>query len=176
MSGHNKWSKIKDKKAITDVKKSRVFGKIAKLIASESRRVKGDTSSPSLRAAIAKAKELNMPSDNIDRAVKKGLGEEATAMEEVVYEAYGPGGAAIVILGLTDSKNRSSAEIKHLLSKHGTSLSASGSAIWAFEKIEGGLKPKTAVTISEDDGKKLSLLVEELENHDDVQEVFVNTA
>lgn len=174
MAGHNKWSKIKDKKAIADVKKSQVFGKIAKLIASESRRVKGDTTSPSLRAAIAKAKELNMPSDNIDRAVKKGLGEEVVAVEEVVYEAYGPGGAAMVILGLTDSKNRSSAEIKHLLSKHGTSLSASGSAIWAFEKIEGSLKPKTAVTISEDDSKKLSLLVEELENHDDVQEVFVN--
>ena len=95
-------------------------------------------------------------------------------MEEVVYEAYGPGGAAIVILGLTDSKNRSSAEIKHLLSEHNTTLSTSGSAMWAFEKTEGSLKPKTVITISENDSKKLSLLMEELENHDDVQEVFVN--
>lgn len=174
MAGHNKWSKIKDKKAVTDIKKSRVFGKIAKLIASESRRTKGDTSSPSLRSAIAKAKELNMPSDNIDRAVKKGLGEEATAMEEIIYEAYGPGGVAMVILGLTDNKNRSSAEIKHLLSEYNATLSTPGSAMWAFEKTEGSLKPKTVIAISENDGKKLSLLMEELENHDDVQEVFVN--
>lgn len=176
MAGHNKWSKIKDKKAVEDAKKSRVFGKIAKLIASESRRARGDISSPSLRSAIAKAKRLNMPSDNIDRAVKKGLGEEAAVMEEVVYEAYGPGGAAMVILGLTDNKNRSSAEIRHLLSKHDTILSTSGSAMWAFEKMGGEWVPKTTVPISGHDGEKLFALVEDLENHDDVQEVYTNAS
>ncbi len=174
MAGHNKWSKIKEKKAVEDVKKSRVFGKLAKLIASESKKTGGDVSSPSLRAAILKAKELNMPADNIDRAVKKGLGEGSLAMEEVIYEAYGPGGAAIVVFGLSDNKNRTSAEIKHLLSEHGATLSSSGSAMWAFEKSGGKLKPKSAVSISEEDGVKLSSLIEELENHDDVQEIFTN--
>ncbi len=174
MAGHNKWSQIKERKSAADAKKSQVFGKIGKLIASESKKCKGDASSPSLRAAIEKAKKFNMPAESIERAVKKGLGEGAQAMEEVVYEAYGPGGAAIVVFGLTDNKNRTSPEIKHILSRHGATLAGQGAALWAFEKIDGGLKPSATTALSDPDIEKLSVLVEELENHDDVQEVYTN--
>lgn len=176
MAGHNKWSKIKEKKAIEDAKKSQVFGKIARLISAESKKAKGDVSSPGLRAAIEKGKSMNMPSDNIERAIKKGLGAEVAAMEEVVYEAYGPGGVAIVAVGLTDNKNRTSAEIKHLLSEQGTSLAQSGSALWAFEKTAEGYVPKTTMPISDTDGEKLGVLLEKLEEHEDIQDVFVNAA
>lgn len=174
MSGHNKWSKIKHKKATTDAQKSKVFSKLARLITSESRRAGGDINSPLLRTAIEKARAENMPSDNIDRAIKKGLGSDAGQMEPVTYEAYGPGGVAIVIDGLTDNKNRTSAEIKHILAKNNLSLAGVGSVTWAFEKIYGGWKPKTTTLLSTSDGDKLSQLLEDLEENDYIQEVFTN--
>ncbi|NTV44286.1 MAG: hypothetical protein HGA67_01145 [Candidatus Yonathbacteria bacterium] len=174
MSGHNKWSKIKHKKAASDAQKSKIFGKITKLIASESKRVGGDMSAPSLRAVIDKAKEVNMPSDNIDRAVKKGMSADATAMDFVQYEAYGPGGCGIIIEGLTDNKNRTAQEIKHLLSKNGLALAAPGSASWMFTKGDEGLEPTMVVDLSEEDGAKLETILEALEEHDDVQEVYTN--
>jgi YebC/PmpR family DNA-binding regulatory protein len=174
MSGHNKWSKIKHKKAATDAKKSKVFGKLARLIASESKRAKGDTSAPSLRAAIEKARAENMPSENIDRAVAKGNADTAQALEEVRYETYGPGGVAIIIDGLTDNRNRTAAEIKHLLTKHSYELAAPGSASWAFESTENGWVPKTMLDLNDNDLEKLSVLVEALEEHDDVQSVYTN--
>ena len=97
MSGHNKWSKIKHKKAASDAKKSKIYSKLVKLIQSESKDAKGDISSPGLRTAIDKAKAENMPKDTIDRAVKKGASSDAASMEHVTYEAYGPGGCAIRI-------------------------------------------------------------------------------
>src|SRR5690348_1557363 len=106
MSGHNKWSKIKNKKAVTDAKKSKVFSMFAKMIAVESRKAKGDKNSPSLRAVMERARAVNMPNDNIDRAVAKGAGGDGGNLEEVLYEAYGPGGAALIIEGITDNKNR----------------------------------------------------------------------
>jgi len=174
MSGHNKWSKIKHKKAATDAQKSKVFGKLARLIAVESKIAGGDINSPGLRTAIEKAKKENMPSDNIDRAVKKGAGSDMTQMDAVLYEAYGPGGCAIVIEGLTDNKNRISAEVKHTLSKNGLSLAAQGSATWAFEKTNGGWEPKTMAPVSEGDGVKLNKVIEELEENDDIQNVYTN--
>ncbi|MDP3875309.1 MAG: YebC/PmpR family DNA-binding transcriptional regulator, partial [bacterium] len=97
MSGHNKWSKIKNKKAVTDASKSKIFSKMAKLIGTASKQVNGDSTSPILRAAIDKAREHNMPADNIERAVKKGAGSDTLALEAITYEAYGPGGSALVI-------------------------------------------------------------------------------
>jgi YebC/PmpR family DNA-binding regulatory protein len=175
MSGHNKWSKIKHKKAVTDAQKSKIFSKFARMITVESKKAKGDVNSPALRAAIEKAKSANMPSANIERAIKKGIGLEAEALEEVLYEAYGPAGAAIIIEGITDNKNRSAAEIKHILSKNNTSLAAPGSASWAFTKTnKGGWKPNSTVALSEKDEEALERLIEELEQNDAVQEVYTN--
>jgi len=176
MSGHNKWSKIKHKKAATDAKKSKIFSKHAHLIALASKQSGGDQNSPALRTAIDKAKADNMPADNIDRAIKRGTGTDANMMEEVTYEAYGPGGCAIIIEGLTDNRNRASAEIKHILSKNGLSLAASGSATWAFEKTSDGWAPKDTMELSDADIDKLTSLVETLEENDEVQEVYTNVA
>lgn len=172
MSGHNKWSQIKEKKGVADAKRSALFTKLVKLIKTEAKLAHGDINSPSLRAAIEKAKAANMPKDNIDRAISSA---ESAADEKVVYEAYGPGGTALIIEGLTDSRNRTSQEIKHLLSKNDSSLAAPGSALWAFAKnTDGAWHPTTTVPLSEDDSKKLSELVTQLEEHDDVQEVHTN--
>lgn len=174
MSGHNKWSKIKHKKAATDAQKSKIFGKFARLITVESKKAGGDINSPGLRTAIEKAREENMPSDNIDRAVKKGVGSNAGSMESVQYEAYGPGGTAIIIDGLTDNRNRSSQEIKHILSKNGASLAEQGAASWAFTKSNNEWTPNTTVPLSNEDLAKLEHIVKELEENDDIQEVYTN--
>lgn len=174
MSGHNKWSKIKHKKAASDAVKSKIYSKLVKLIQVESKLAGGDVTSPGLRAAIDKAKAENMPKDNIERAVKKGASSDTAAMEEVMYEAYGPGGSALVITGLTDNKNRTAPEIKHILTKNGLQLATPGSATWAFEKTSEGWEPKQSTPISEEDGVKLERLIEELEDNDDVQDVFTN--
>lgn len=174
MSGHNKWSQIKNKKAATDNKRSKVFGKLSRLIALESKKAVGNLASPGLRAVIERAKKEYMSSDIIDRAVKKGAGGDAGNMEHVLYEAYGPGGCAIIIEGITDNKNRTVAEIKHLLSKHGLALAGPGAAVWAFTKTVEGYEPQTTVAISGEDSEQLSSMLEELDDHDDVQEVYTN--
>ena len=176
MSGHNKWSKIKNKKAVTDAAKSKVFSKMARLISTASRQVGGDTSSPILRATIEKAREYNMPADNIDRAIKKGAGSEAENLEAITYEAYGPGGSALIIEALTTNRNKAAQEVKFILSKHGFSLAAQGSASWAFkrEPTTNDLQPTTTIQLSEEDGKILESLIEDLEDNDEVQEVYTN--
>lgn len=174
MSGHNKWSQIKDKKAITDGKRSKIFGKYSKLIAMEAKKSGGNLAAPGLRAVIERAKKENMQNELIDRAVKKGSGGDAGNMEAVLYEAYGPGGCAILIEGLTDSKNRTVAEIKHLLSKRGLALAGQGAALWAFKKLSGGYEAQTNVALSDEDGHALSELLEDLDNDDDVQEIYTN--
>lgn len=174
MSGHNKWSKIKHKKAITDAQKSKVFSKFAHLIALESKKAKGDISSPALRAAIERAKQANMPSGNIEKAVKKGGAADAGALEEVMYEAYGPGGAALIIEGITDNKNRTGAEVKHILTKNGLSLAARGAASWAFVKIDGEWQANQKTSIEESDSQKLEKLIDELEENDDIQSIYTN--
>lgn len=174
MAGHNKWAQIKHKKAVTDAQKSRVFTKLVKLIKVEARLANGDMNSPSLKAAVERARKENMPKDNIDRAIKSA--SESNPDEKVIYEAYGPGGCALIIEGLTDSKNRTSQEIKHLLSKLGSAFAAPGSALWAFEKTSDGYSPTTSVPLSEEDGTKLAEVLEALEENPDVQEVYVNAS
>src|SRR3989344_3433041 len=122
MSGHNKWSQIKRQKGVADAAKSNAWGKLGKRIAIESKKASGDVNSPTLRSIIEKARKENMPKYTIDRAIAKGTSAEASEMEAITYEAYGPGGAAIVIETLTDSRNRTAQEIKHLLTKNGLSL------------------------------------------------------
>ena len=174
MSGHNKWSKIKNKKAVTDAQKAKSFTKLVRFITVESKKSKGDINAPGLRAAIEKAKEGNLPSDNIDRAIKKGLGGESGEMIEITYEAYGPGGCALIIESLTDNRNKAAQEIKHVLSENGCELAGQGSASWAFTKTHEGWTANMKVQVSEDDGAKLDILIEQLEENDEVQEVYTN--
>ena len=176
MSGHNKWSKIKHKKAATDAKKSKEFGRLSRFIASESKKAGGDVNSPGLRAAIDKARSINMPKDNIERAVAKGKAGDAESMETVTYEAYGPGGVAMIIEGMTDNRNRTAAEIKHLLSKNSIELAAPGSAAWAFTKSADGWTANSTVELQESDGEKLGELVDSIEENDDIENVFTNAA
>lgn len=174
MSGHNKWSKIKNKKAATDAQKSKIFSKLVKLIQNEAKIAKGNTDSPALKSAIEKAKASNMPSDNIERAVKKGSVDNSSNMEQVIYEAYGPGGVAIIIDALTNNRNKTAQEVRHILSKNGLALASAGSASWAFSRTGNEYIPNTMTKISDEDGEKLDRVLEDLEENDDVQEVYTN--
>ena len=171
MSGHNKWSKIKHKKAATDGLKSRVFSKHAALIAMEARKAGGDINSAGVLAAVERAKKDSMPKDNIERALAKGSGTGG-AMEEVIFEAFGPGGAGMIITTVTDNNNRTAPEIKHIFHKAGLQIGAPGSAMWAFTKTADGYVPNSPLEINDSDGEKLANLIEALEEQDDVQEVF----
>jgi YebC/PmpR family DNA-binding regulatory protein len=172
MAGHNKWSKIKHKKAATDAQKSKIFSKHAALIAMESRKAGGDVRSPGLAAAIERAKKDSMPKDNIERAVAKGSGAGGEAYEEVLFETFGPGGTAVLITAVTDNNNRTAPEIRHILSRSGCELGTPGSAMWAFTKTADGYVPTTPADLSDADGEKLATLIESLEEQDDVQDVY----
>jgi YebC/PmpR family DNA-binding regulatory protein len=136
MAGHSKWAQIKHKKAHTDLKRGKVFSKIVKEISVAARLGGADSSgNPRLRLAIEKAKEVNMPHDNIKRAIMKGTGElPGVSYEEVVYEGYGPGGVALLIEVLTDNRNRTVSEIRHTISKSGGNMGESGCVAWLFDK------------------------------------------
>ena len=174
MSGHNKWSKIKHKKAATDAVKSKMFSKHSALIAMESRKAKGDVNSPGLAAAIIRAKKDSMPKDNIDRAVQKGAGAGGDAFHEVVFEAFGPGGTAMIVTAITDNNNRTSQEIRSLFTKAGFALGVPGTASWAFTKTAEGYVPNNPQEISDADGEKLAELIEALEEHNDVQDIYTS--
>lgn len=237
MSGHSKWSTIKRKKGAVDAKRGKIFSKLAKEITVAARLGGPDpTGNPRLRAAIAAAKLENMPKDNIQRAINKGAGESGGAnLEEVIYEGYGPEGVAIMVESLTDNKNRTVSDLRHLFTKYGGSMGEPGCVAWMFDKkgvivfdraavkedelleaaLESGaedlqntesqievltdpadflevkealeargfeptlaelqLRPKTTVPINEENRAQTILkLVESLEDHDDVNNVFAN--
>ncbi len=176
MSGHSKWSQIKRQKGATDAAKSKTFSRFARLIAIESKKAGGDVSSPGLATAIERAKAVNMPKDSIERAVSKGTSKDAGDLEQVVYEWYGPGGTALIIDALTDNKNRTTQEIKHLISKSGFELGTPGSALWAFAKSPSGefTPNEPLMDLSEADEEALGKIFEQLDEHEDVQRVFTN--
>lgn len=177
MAGHSKWKQIKEKKGKEDAKRSREFSKFARMIAVESRGAGGNINSPNLRAVIERARAANMPKENIERAIAKGAGVGGAALEQVTYECYGPGGVAILIDAFTDSRNRTSQELKHLLDELGYALAAPGAASWAFSKnAEGGWAPTTTVPVEDADAEKLAELVEKIEAHGDVESVTTNAA
>ncbi len=173
MSGHNKWTQIKRQKEKTDAQKSKLFGKLAKLIADEAKKAGGNRNSAGLRAAVERAKAENMPNENIERAIKKST-EASAALEAITYEAYGPGGAAIIIEVLTDNRNKAAQEVKAILARHGVSLASPGSASWAFMKSGMAWTPTASIPLSPGDSELLLKISEELEDNDDVQEVFTN--
>ena len=136
MSGHSKWHSIKHKKGATDAKRGKVFTRIIKELSVDARLGGGSPdSNPRLRTVIAEAKSVNMPADNIKRAIRRGTGDEpGVSYEEVLYEGYGPGGVALMIDVLTDNRNRAVGEVRHVLSKHGGNLGESNSVSWMFSK------------------------------------------
>ncbi|HOD35267.1 MAG TPA: YebC/PmpR family DNA-binding transcriptional regulator [Syntrophales bacterium] len=147
MSGHSKWSTIKRKKGAADAKRGKIFTKIIKEITLAARLGGGDPDGNArLRTAILAAKMENMPKDNIERAIKKGTGEGgAFTYEEVTYEGYGPGGVAVFVEVMTDNKNRTVAEIRHIFAKHGGNLAENGAVSWMFSKKGSILIDKKAV-------------------------------
>jgi YebC/PmpR family DNA-binding regulatory protein len=237
MSGHSKWSTIKRKKGAVDAKRGKLFGKLAKEITVSARLGGGDPSgNPRLKVAITAARAENMPNDNIARAIKRGTGESGgAALEEVTLEGYGPAGVALMVESLTDNKNRTVSDVRHLLTRYGGNLGEPGCVAWMFDKkgvivfdregvdedqllevaLESGaedlqgdesqfevltdlatffevkealeaqglnpalaevqLRPKTTIRIEEEKpAQQVLKLVELLEEHDDVNDVFAN--
>jgi YebC/PmpR family DNA-binding regulatory protein len=176
MAGHSKWAKLKHVKGKSDAQKAKTFSKLVRFITIEAKKAKGDRNSAGVRKAIENAKAANMPADNIERALSKASGD-GVELESVTYEAYGPGGTALVIEAYTDNRNRTVQELKHLLSLHGGTLANPGAAIWAFAKnAEGKLEPTVPIELSEDDMQKMAELSDALEDHDDVSDVYTNAA
>jgi len=236
MSGHSKWASIKHKKGAADAKRGKVFTKLISEITVAARQGGGkQETNPRLRLAIQRAKDANMPQNNIDRGLKKGTGElEGVSYEEVTYEGYGPSGVAIMVEVLTDNKNRASGIVRNIFSKKGGNMGGSGSVSWIFEKkgyivinksaveeeklmdivLEAGAEdlkteettyavttrqgdfdkikkaiednkikieaaeitnvPKSTIKVSGDSAKKVLALVNDLEDNDDVQNVYAN--
>jgi YebC/PmpR family DNA-binding regulatory protein len=172
MSGHNKWSKIKHKKAASDKTKSKVFSKHAAMISVESRLAGGNMASAGLAAAIERAKKDSMPKENIERAVAKGAGAEGAKLQSLTYEAFGPGGVGMIITLITDNNNRTAPEIRNIFTKAGLALGTPGSASWAFTKTADGYVPHNPTELSDEDGEKLATLIEMLQEHDDVQDIY----
>jgi YebC/PmpR family DNA-binding regulatory protein len=170
MSGHNKWSTIKHKKGRADAKRGKIFTKIIREITVAARESGGDPdANPRLRAAVTAAKAANMPADNVKRAIQRGTGElPGTTYEQVQYEGYGPGGVAVLLEVLTDNRNRTTPEIRHLFSKHGGNLGENGCVSWVFDRKGTILVPK-ADDLDEDRVMELVLEAEaeDLDTDDD---------
>ena len=152
MSGHSKWASIKHKKAIVDSRRGKLFTKLARAITVAAKEGGGDPEgNPRLGLAVQKAKDASMPKDNIERAIAKGTGEGADidALEDVVYEGYGPGGVALLVEAVTDNRNRTGSDVRHIFAKHGGSLGEPGSVAYLFDKK--GLVLVDAERYSEDD-------------------------
>lgn len=176
MSGHSHWAGIKHKKAITDARRGKVFSKISRLITIAAKEKGGDPeTNPKLKLAIEKAKELNVPKENIERAIKRGTGQLAGAqMEEFIYEAYGPAGVAVIIEGITDNKNRTLAEIKHILGRFEGKLAEAGSVKYLFDKKGDDWLAKYPLEIADEKKNQLEKLFEALDENEDVQDIYSN--
>ncbi|MDF1498151.1 MAG: YebC/PmpR family DNA-binding transcriptional regulator [Patescibacteria group bacterium] len=175
MSGHNKWSKIKRQKGVADVKKGKIFSQLSKAITLTAKNGGDPAMNPALKLAIEKAKQANMPSDNIEKAIKKGTGELAGGtIEEVLYEAYGPEGIALIIEGTTDNTNRTVAEIKHILSKNSGRLGEVGSVKWMFDKFGYLEINKKELQINEEEIEMMIIdsEAEDFKTHNDIIVVY----
>src|SRR5207248_8079627 len=177
MSGHSKWHSIKHKKGAADAKRGKIFTRLMKELTVAARAGGGDPDmNPRLRTIIADAKANNMPADNIKRAIRRGTGEEpGISYEEAQYEAYGPGGAAMIIEVLTDNKNRTAGEIRHVLEKHGGNLAAPNAVAWMFHK-KGYIVVEKTKAPGIDEDKLMSVVLDagadDLQDDDSNWEVF----
>ena len=172
MAGHSKWSQIKHKKAITDQKRAKQFSKLLMAIQMAARIDPSPDFNLRLRAAINKAKENNVPQENIMRALTRAKDDPT---EDVIIEAYGPSGSDFIIKAITNNSNRTVAEIKKLLSDNGAKFSLQGSVIWAFHlNEEGSFVPQFKHLVSSEDIKKIDLLIERLLDHPDIIDIYTN--
>lgn len=177
MSGHSKWSQIKHKKGVTDQKKGRIFSKLSKIISMAARRDTDPTMNIELKNAIEKAREANMPKDNIDRAIKRVSDKNAAQLEELIIEAISPESLALIITAITDNKNRTMGEIKKILSEFGWKVAQQGAVVWMFEKHGQEFVPKYSIAnITENSKNNLEKLLEKLDDNEDTQEIYDNTA
>ena len=170
---HSQWEKKKYKKAGSEAKTSKLYSKLVRAITVEAKKCAGNREAPGLKSLIEKARDVDMPNDNIERAIKKAT-EPGENFESITYEAYGPGGVGIIIEALTSNRNKAAQEIKHILSVHESVLGAIGSVTWNFTKEHGEWTPLTTITLSDDDHTILEKLIDTLEDNDEVQDVFTN--
>ncbi len=176
MSGHSHWAGIKHRKGINDAKRGQVFTKHGKLITIAARSDGNPDTNFQLRLAIDRARLDNMPKENIERAIKRGAGElnDQAEIQEIIYEAFGPGGIMMIIKTLTDNKNRMVSEVKTILGKFGGKLGGQGSVMWNFEFSNSEYKPKNIIEANEKSKEQYEKLLEALDDQDDVQEIFDN--
>lgn len=178
MAGHSKWNNIKNKKEATDSKKAKVFSQLSKHIRIAVKEGKSDSPqfNPSLRLALDKARAANMPKDKIQRAIDRGMGKGAAGaiIQEVTYEAFGPGGGALMIMVVTDNTIRTSSDMKFILSRHNGSMASPGSAKYMFQRSADGTgyTPTMSLELSDEDLAQAMELIDALEAYDDVEEVF----
>lgn len=172
MAGHSRWKQIKEKKGKEDVRRGAEFSKLLRAITVQAKSEKNPDFNPGLRAAMERARAGNVPRENIERAIEKAAGG-ADRAEEIILEAYGPGGTALVIQIITDNKNRAIQEIKTIL-KDGGRLANPKSVLWAFTNEDGVLKAKFPVEVDAEEKTKTETLIENLKRHDDVQNVYHN--
>ncbi|MBM3256869.1 MAG: YebC/PmpR family DNA-binding transcriptional regulator [Candidatus Liptonbacteria bacterium] len=176
MAGHSHWAGIKHKKEITDKKKGATFSKLLAAVTAAAKRDPNPDFNPRLRTMVEKARAQNVPASNIERAIQRAS-EAGGAIEELLFEAYGPGGVALLIEATTDSKNRTVAEVKKLLTDFEGKWAEPGSVRWAFEEMPGGgWTSKFPLAIDTEVAAKLHSLVEALEEHADVQAIYTNTS
>ena len=177
MSGHNKWSTIKHKKAATDAKRGKIYTRLVKEIILAAKNGGDPESNPRLRTAIAAAKQANMPRENIERAIKRGTGEiEGAAYEEVTYEGYGQNGVGIVVDVLTDNKNRTVADIRHVFTKYGGTMAEAGAVSWNFEQKGYFTIPAEGVDEDELMMTALEAGADDVQKSDDFYEVYTAPA
>lgn len=172
MSGHSHWAGIKRKKEVNDKKRAQVFSKLLAAISVAAKEEANPQFNARLKSAIEKAKENKVPQDNIDRAISKA--SEQKDLEDILIEAYGPEGSALIIVGITDNKNRTISEIKKILKDHDTKFAEQGSVRWAFSPSNEGWTPNFIQKISEEANTKLMALMEELDDHPDIQDIYLN--
>lgn len=174
MSGHSKWSQIKHKKGVADEKRGVLFSKLLKAVKAAARTEPNPDFNPRLRSAVDTAKEANVPMDNIIRAIE---GSKHADLEDLLIEAYGPGGVAMIIAAVTDSRNRTMAELRKILTDAGGKVAEPGSVMWAFEHSkEGEWTAKFPIDVNEETGTKLDELVDKLDEDEDVINVITNAA
>lgn len=177
MAGHSKWNNIKNRKAAVDAKKSKVFTQISQLIQSAVREsgIDDPTKNPSLRLAMDKARAANMTNEAVRRAITRGMGKgESGSLEEIIYEAYGPGGVAMIILARTDNKQRTGAEVRFTLDRAGGSLSGPGSAMFVFRREQSEFIPTAPFEVDSSTMHEILSLVSTLEEHEDIDGVWTN--
>ncbi len=172
MSGHSKWSQIKHKKGVSDQKKGQLFSKLAKKISIAAKEGSDPSANFKLQSVIDEARSHNMPKENIERAVKRATDKDAASLKEVVIQAMGPGGIAFIVEGITDNSNRTMNEVRIILSRNDVKVVPEGSLNWMFDKDKNPIMP---MEISDENIiSKIDKVLEELDNNDDVENVYTN--